>query len=1505
MNSIYRIIVLGSSLYKEIEILPNDDYIKLGTDIDCNVRLHKKYFFENIKIEFVKKNDCWSMICSDNLYFTSGNSKRMMSKRLEHGEHFEVRYQESCSLVFSIDFLIDFDNRVKNYERKIDISQHDFITIGNSPSDMIIIQSEYVKKDSIKLTKNKDIWVLTINATTYGIYHNGKKAGDGEIIKNNDFLSISDFFFYYKDNHLWTEVRSDIKIVGCKYSDHCIPYQYPKFSRNTRIKTVINDSKIEVLSPAPKPEKPKTNLLTRLLPSMGMLIAAGAMAFLGGAMVIMSAISGVMAIVTSVISIRESKKDYKQRVIDREEKYRSYAERKREEISRLRKEELCSLNEIYISQEDEKKRLFDFSQDLFDRRKDDEDYLHVRLGSGKVIAKREIEYKKQETLEISDELQQIPEQISEEYKFISDAPIVCNFKEINAIGIVGDESYRYMLMKNIVIDVIARHYHSDVKMFFVAEENHKDKIYWLRFLPNVYNDDINVRNIVCNDESKNLIFEYLYKELTLREQNKKYEADIIIFLYDEYGFKNHPVSKFVDKAKELGVTFVFFGKTRSDIPLGCSYIVDLKSNSMGILIDTQDKDKSVEFDYPGISDEIAFKIVNILAPIYTEEISLEGTLTKSITMFRLLNIISVDDMDVIGNWDKSQVFKTMSAPIGVSKTGVIRLDLHDKAHGPHGLVAGTTGSGKSEILQTYILSMSVLFHPYDVGFVIIDFKGGGMVNQFKKLPHLIGAITNIDGKEIDRSLKSIRAELQKRQRLFADADVNHIDKYIKKYKANEVTVPLPHLIIIVDEFAELKAEQPEFMKELISAARIGRSLGVHLILATQKPSGQVSEQIWSNSRFKLCLKVQSQEDSNEMLKSPLAAEIKEPGRAYLQVGNNEIFELFQSAYSGAPERSEDNNIKEFTVFEMKDTGKRVPVYVQKRKKGSTEKSVTQLDAIVNYVDQCFQNTKLKKLPDICLPSLSHSVDFPELSSPLMSKNIIKADIGIYDDPDNQYQGVYSIDLSNQNLMIIGSSQSGKTNLLQNIIRNLSSRYTPSEVSIYILDFASRVLKNFEKLNHVGGVVCASDDEKLKNLFKMLYEEIEIRKEKLILVGVSSFAAYKEAGKTDLPQIVVIIDNLTALRELYFQDDDELLSLCREGLSVGINVIIANSQTSGIGYKYLSNFSARLALFCNDSNEYSALFDHCREKLDNIPGRCIVEIDKEHYECQSYLAFNGEKEIDRVKKINAYISEKNSLNKGFFARNIPVIPSVFLQSYVTEQFRGYMQNKFSVVAGLDYGTVMPFILDFSTLGVLGITGREKSGKHNWIKYIVNMLDEHYSGQAQLYVIDGISKKLSCLKNKPNVTKYSILHEDSVSFITEIEQQLKSRYDALIAGDENIISKSTLLMMIIDNMDAVEAICNDKNASDAFKNIVGRYKNMNVCIIVSCVENTGISYSAPDMIKHLRDNRHFICFEDISNLKIFDVPLAIMRNYKKPISVGDCYYFKEATCIKVKTAVASNN
>ena len=411
------------------------------------------------------------------------------------------------------------------------------------------------------------------------------------------------------------------------------------------------------------------------------------------------------------------------------------------------------------------------------------------------------------------------------------------------------------------------------------------------------------------------------------------------------------------------------------------------------------------------------------------------------------------------------------------------------------------------------------------------------------------------------------------------------------------------------------------MAKLISAARIGRSLGVHLILATQKPSGQVSEDIWSNSRFQICLRVASREDSSEVIKSPLAFNIREPGRAYLRVGNNEVFELFQSGYSGV----------------------------------KTADGTTQLDAVVNYIAKTCKVNGIERIPAIFLPPLPTVIDAPENPGENLPDGQIA--IGIYDDPEMQYQGELFIDPFTANTFILGAALTGKTNLLQEMIRAVADRYSPGEVNLYILDFSSKVLKIFEPLPHVGGVVTNLEEEKLKNLFKLLNTEIDARQKRFQELGVSSFNAYLEAGRTDKARIVLIIDNLTALRELYFTENDLLLPVCQNGLAYGISVIAANGQTTGMGYKYMANFANRIALFCNDSSEYSTVFDaHCTMRIPNVSGRCIVEREKKLYQAQIYRAYAGEKEIERAQNIRLWIAQRKENTTGH-AVFIPVIPDI--------------------------------------------------------------------------------------------------------------------------------------------------------------------------------------------------------------------------------------------------------
>ncbi len=1502
MEKRYRIIISGKQLYKEIEISPEHKSLRFGTGLNCDVRVRRGLFFEPVELLFARdEKGEWSVLCSDNLYIYVDEVRKLMSIPIHHGMEVEFRYQKTEGTVLNIQFVMDFDYEQKEYNRRYDIASLPTISIGTNPSNQLVLSGPYMNNDNIVLHKKNNEYELKIISTKYGVSHNGNLVADQALIRNGDFFAVANYGFFYKNGCLYTQQNLPIGENGLTHTDSTRRGNYPKFNRNTRVLTKINDEKIEILDPPPIPKKPKNDLIGRLLPSLSMVLisvvmASGARGEGGGAFVLFSLVSSVVGIVTGVRGVRNAKKDYKKEKKDRVKKYTNYIDRKKNEIDQARQEEKDILCDKYISERQEIGRLKNFSHDLFDRCREDEDFLEVRLGIGKREAERKIEYKKQEHLEVEDELQNVPKELHDQYKYISETPIVCSLNKVNAVGIIGKKTERFEIMKGMILDICARQYHADVKMFFVAEKQEADKITWLRMLPHVQNDILGIHNVVCDDSSRTVIFEYLYKELSLREESKKNFPHIVVFLYDEYGFKSHPLSRFVENAKEIGVTFVFFGDTRADISLGCEYLIQSSEAGKGTLIDTKDSKKEKEFTYNLISDSDMHAMVQLLAPVYTEEISLEGSLTKNISLFELLHILAVEDVNLAQRWNAAKVYQSMAAPIGVAKSGMILLDLHDKAHGPHGLVAGTTGSGKSELLQTYILSMAALYHPYEVGFVIIDFKGGGMANQFKDLPHMMGRITNIDGKEINRSLRSIKAELNKRQRLFAEAGVNHIDNYIIKVRKGEVKTPLPHLILIVDEFAELKAEQPDFMKELISAARIGRSLGVHLILATQKPSGQVDEQIWSNSRFKLCLKVQSPQDSNEVLKSPLAAEIKEPGRAYLQVGNNEMFELFQSAYSGAPERTEDSNLKEFTIYEITSSGKRLPVYVQKKKKEQNVK--TQLDAMVQYMASFCQKNQLKKLPEICLPSLEECIEFPIQKALSDKSSHIVAEIGIYDDPDNQLQDVYSVDLTNQNMMIIGSAQSGKTNLLQTLIRSVTTKYTPQDVNIYIIDFASMYLKNFETLNHVGGVVTASEDEKLKNLFKLLYKEIAFRKEKILSLGVSSFSAYKEAGFNDLPQIIVMVDNLTTLKELYFQDNDELLNICRDGLAVGVSVVIANAQMSGIGYRYLSNFACRVALFNNDSSEYSSLFDYCHERINDIHGRCLVEVDKVHLECQTFLSFTGEKEYERVSQMKEYIEAVNQLANGKRAKAIPVIPNVLTMQQVSADYANEMRN-YDVVAGLDFASVMPFNLELNGIGAIALSGRKGMGIHNFMRYLVRILEQRYSDKTEVYIIDGFTRKLADVEKCKNVKEYEVLPAKSVDILCGIEKILQERYEKIAIGESNLLDEAKMIMVIINNAAALEEITNNLEAQTAYNNIVGKYKNMNACIVVGDYPNENISYSAPDIIKKIRDARNFIFFDDLTNMKIIDLPLAAMREHKKPIEAGEAFYIHENEVRKLKT------
>ena len=315
-------------------------------------------------------------------------------------------------------------------------------------------------------------------------------------------------------------------------------------------------------------------------------------------------------------------------------------------------------------------------------------------------------------------------------------------------------------------------------------------------------------------------------------------------------------------------------------------------------------------------------------------------------------------------------------------------------------------------------------------------------------------------------------------------------KYQKLYREGIVSEPVPHLFIISDEFAELKTQQPEFMEQLISTARIGRSLGVHLILATQKPSGTVDDNIWSNSRFRICLKVQEREDSMDMLHNMDACQITQTGRGYLQVGNNEVYELFQAGWSGALFQQEDTEVAACLVQTDGTIYKR-----RKNAEKNREKKITQLQAIKQYIIRFAIEKEYQEGRKLWLEPLSKYIYLDEIHKEMnkklkekrqrvdMNKNL-EVCVGIFDDPENQEQSIFSLNLMESgHIAICGRSASGKSTFFQTFLFSLLKESTAEEVCLYLLDFNGSGMDIYDLMPQVKQVIKEEEEDKVEELFE--------------------------------------------------------------------------------------------------------------------------------------------------------------------------------------------------------------------------------------------------------------------------------------------------------------------------------------------------------------------------------------------------------------------------------------
>ncbi len=635
------------------------------------------------------------------------------------------------------------------------------------------------------------------------------------------------------------------------------------------------------------------------------------------AMIIMSLSFGLMSVGSGVMAWINTSMQRKSRQQENEEKEYQYAqvlEQKRGELTRQQIEQ----QRILAFTDPDLNILVGWpvSRDphLWQRRPQDPDFLCVRVGHGPMPSFVKIKVSRPP---MPDPRFEPVYALAQEFENLPDVPRTVNLR-VGSLGIAGDLVRRTQIARAVLCNLVTHHSPDELHLLAIFGAPRESEWAWLKWLPHTHALDADPRpRYLANDPiSTQNMLDDLLEELHRREsQAARPELGQtapawpwLVLLVDDYRLvQNTPaINLLLTRGAQLGATAIFLVDQDYQVPMGCSTIARL--TGAGQLNCASAGVGGISFDcWPDQADTATSeRLARGLAPLRVQSLQSDQDMPSQVRLLDMLGLASIDDYDANRWWNNQSDGEYLQVKIG-EKRGrqPLILDLNHTGHGPHGLVAGTTGSGKSELLQTLILSLAMTHHPYQVGFVLVDFKGGGTFDPFKNLPHTLGLVTDLDGQLTTRAQVALEGEMERRKRLFQQAGVNDIRVYQKKFVNKQVTEPLPRLIVIIDEFAELVTNYPDFIEALIRIARVGRSLGVHLILATQSPSGVVKPQIWANARFRICLRVENRGESQDMLHRGDAANLpRTPGRGYLQVGENDVFELFQSAFVGARYRDQ-------------------------------------------------------------------------------------------------------------------------------------------------------------------------------------------------------------------------------------------------------------------------------------------------------------------------------------------------------------------------------------------------------------------------------------------------------------------------------------------------------------------------------------------------------------------------------------------------------------------------